>query len=851
MIEISKILKEKYKDVTDVEISQIERGIKMGRYELTIRLDCERNKVGAVVETVASSLSKSGIRYIGVGVENEEIYPHCHFVLSERIDKMRLKETIKKNNEVSGVNIRQKTVRNKEAFLLYIYKNKNESSLELISNVKEVEVLEEKEAMQVGKDLDLVDRLNKRLLLVFTRTQAFFKTKKMEEIFERFNRELFEQQKIFSKSANLYGNIISELFKRNLVKVFTKHILLQIIYFGEADKEYVGAYYARIIEEVVLGLLGEKYFGDLKKGSSVITDFVSFSYGIMELLSVCSEGLFYVKYTDKRFKVSYSEELRKFLEERNMRYGIAIKLELDLYGKKRCVANSVYESSFSPKVVKGIEVKGLLANDHKVDIGDSFVEVILGLNKVRYKVCQKTVAVILEGWGDLSKKLSSDEAGITKELLDGLGIAKKGYRYDWSMDFRGRLYSGKDYLSPMLSKVCRSFVVFCKSKVCYREDFLEYSYCIYFGKSGYLEAGEKQHKIELLVEKLNAYDYLNADEPFLFIRCCVEWEVAGQSGSLLKFKSNMICYYDLRSSGALILSLLSNNTKYYKSLGLSKSYPVVDYYERRVSDLLKELSEDEKSYILTLLPSQEKRRQFFKRPIMTLNYGLTSYAFKEGSKDLLETAEKHFGSRYSNQDILKYHMSLMNKVYKILKEENIIYGLLQELYEYCSSRGVILTVDDFELNIFYNKKKNTRLRVTTPRGSYRVKWDIKIKERDVRKELSSIIANFIHLVDSYMAREVIMGLKYHVYPIHDSFGILLGDVVALQQSLERVVCSMSEDILLKIIFVNSDFNVGLNSPKLVSLYSELLKIRHRGRKKDLNFIDLVFPRLVTKNDRKV
>lgn len=469
----------------------------------------------------------------------------------------------------------------------------------------------------------------------------------------------------------------------------------------------------------------------------------------------------------------------------------------------------------------------------------------------------------------------------TLEILDLYKISKYFY-FIYQVDFRGRIYVVSDYLNYQTNKIVRSILRYNNKQLINKKDniinwlkvvtvrkFLgstkeSFNWFVnYFDEN--LENSIKNWIFNRTNE--NEFFWLKADEPYFFLSLLFEWYRFYTSDNY--YYSGFIVFFDATCSGSQIISLLLGCDKYAESLNLvpsSVDYKIQDYYMYVVKEFLDYC---EKYYCkhsfysqLLLNFDQNSLRKFFKKVIMTINYGLTKkgmrYKFKE---QLNEMNELRNWSEYNlNKFVDIFYLFLENLV--LVKSLNILVDYIDFLIKnnkdfviYTSLDGFYLKEEksDLLIGLNYNKKDKYKYSYSLSQNKKRKRKQINLvlynDIRDKNKEIRAFKANYVHHIDSIIVYSLINKLessKIDISVIHDCFGIRLNDIVKFNQLYRKSLIDLfsKEDNFLnwlKYLFQKDVTDLEL----LNSLLKELELLQNNKNSSIINNVDksfyIVFP----------
>ncbi len=422
----------------------------------------------------------------------------------------------------------------------------------------------------------------------------------------------------------------------------------------------------------------------------------------------------------------------------------------------------------------------------------------------------------------------------------------------YNIDFRGRVYPLIPFLNFHNSKISRILFQFSDYGIFNFNVFKIYCVRVYYK--------EKFNDIkceELFYEKIVSImkDYLKFNEDFFkannlvaFLSCCIEYErycnYIVEYHNDVNYKSNFIVSLDATASGSQILTLLLRDKEFIEALNLVQTEEIGNFYLFFINMFKDYLKKNNKlnmweASLFNFLTDLEIR-SFFKRIIMTFNYGLTfnSYLKKfyeqynfylsklKNKKEIFNLLNRNiylinideiallFWS-FSNDLVLLSLNKLLKKIIPLFNQLNIEINWATPLNSLVTQK--YYKESTVTLDLRYKKARINNYKNFVSKVNIIFKDKNKI---DKNKNIRAITANYIHSVDSSIMLNVVNQFKLNNLPIacvHDCFFVRTCDV----------------DFVLK-NYLNSFEDLILNSNLLNNLllyWSDLLKYQYENNRK--------------------
>lgn len=428
---------------------------------------------------------------------------------------------------------------------------------------------------------------------------------------------------------------------------------------------------------------------------------------------------------------------------------------------------------------------------------------------------------------DISSKITKNE--VFQRVLLGFSDIKSytEFYYSYDLDFRMRLYPQQVELSPQGSKLSRSLIKF-KEKFKFNfDEFMFYSTRLY--KKIY-EFNENQlivifkSKIEPILKQFILDEksvikkiFEEAAEPYLFLSAAIEYKKYKEAE--LKGEDYYTGYpiiLDCSGSGPQILSLLFLMEDFSKYLNLEPNEERKDFYIAVISKFL-EISNIKIRYFKDNLTLDEEKelliilRSCCKNVIMTQVYGVSYYNVRNTLQRTFKEKEEKL-KIYLQENIIYTELisSFTNEFWKYLLDLPLF--KLREFFLYIinnlskADKELSWTVlSNSKVSINYQKhitakldfKENILGRMTHTHKEV-------LNQKNFKKMNTSAQANYIHSIDAAINMYILEKHKSSIFPIHDAWGVGMGQSIELQNSVKEIYHKIATDnfVLKKLI---SDF----------------------------------------------
>jgi hypothetical protein len=414
------------------------------------------------------------------------------------------------------------------------------------------------------------------------------------------------------------------------------------------------------------------------------------------------------------------------------------------------------------------------------------------------------------------------------------------------LDFRGRVNIISDYLNYQGENLAKALIYLTKESKINIYWFKIYSLKKYGENLTGLNV-KQMHELfdiklkELMINYKKNKCWLEAEDKFEFLNCCLEYEkylIFGEN-----YKTRMPIYFDATCSGSQLITLLLGIDEYVEDLNLkasSEMNELKDYYLKIINNYKEKLlvslekQETEKKELLFFIKTDADWRKFFKKIIMTLNYGLTS----GGLMIKITEKKKEFEWEFSKELIKKIYTTFKDYISEIslVKSLNIFSEIVQEVselnkdvYIYTTYKGFVedKTKTDYIFRqgyrkyhlktIGFDKRKlqkyeldsNKKVKINDIKKRYRKKYtflNIDYNKVDKKQQSLAFKANIIHHLDAMWIHGCLDKLSKvkdfgGIFVVHDCFGVGFDDIQTLNKIVRKCLIEFfSQDNTYKLLY---------------------------------------------------
>jgi len=362
------------------------------------------------------------------------------------------------------------------------------------------------------------------------------------------------------------------------------------------------------------------------------------------------------------------------------------------------------------------------------------------------------------------------------DLLDWDGI-----HFVYNCDFVGRMYCNSIYLSTQGTDVEKSLLDFATSVKVTKEgaDWIRVHTAKCFGVKGTRKELIRWYvgnlsMIQSIKENPADYRWTLAKKPFCFLRACLE----DLETSNLPVGIDGVCN-GLQHYAAMFRDEIT--ARNLGMIGKTKS----DIYSKVAEIVKKKLAEDS-SEIARFWLKQGIDRDFMKKPVMLLSFGITKNSLSR--KLSMGMLEKGLGYRGSEC------LYLSDIIWGVFEEElvAVIKGM-EILKNRTESFMTWVTPTGFKVYQPYVKQKKIVIHLTIKKAR-RMKLRSDTEEVNNRKQKQSYPANYIHSMDASHAVRIINAGPKDIRGIHDDFACHCNYVSKLQKTIRDTFVDMYKNM---------------------------------------------------------
>lgn len=401
-------------------------------------------------------------------------------------------------------------------------------------------------------------------------------------------------------------------------------------------------------------------------------------------------------------------------------------------------------------------------------------------------------------------------------LADKFKEFETGIYFPYQADFRGRLYCVPNFLNPQGPDYSRSLLLFQRGKPLGNDEgpgwlAVHMANCFGVDKVTFDEriawVEENQDKIlESARDPINYRWWCEADDPFLFLAGCFEWEGYIREGG--DYVCRLPVTMDGSCNGLQHFSAMLRDPVGGAAVNLIPTDKPADIYgevARVTTQKLIAMGDDEnaKKWLLTGVT-----RKLTKRPVMVLPYGGTRQSMMTYIEEALDELIAKQGSQWQEGDrtgsftAAAWLTPIVNSsINEVVVAARAAMDWLQKVGNILAKEGCSIewtTPDGFLAQQSYKKQRGERLQLRLiGRGPMTFLLNAETDKLDTRKQSSGISPNFVHSLDATALRwYVLMAVENGIdnfMVIHDSYGALPSDVTMMGKCLREAFVDMYEE----------------------------------------------------------
>ena len=388
-------------------------------------------------------------------------------------------------------------------------------------------------------------------------------------------------------------------------------------------------------------------------------------------------------------------------------------------------------------------------------------------------------------------------------------------------DFRGRAYYIPTFLQPQGSGYARALLEFAEAKPlgkngagwlrvhianCFGEDKVPFE-----ARQAWVEMN-RDRILAVANDPFSNRWWLDADEPWMFLRACMEYQSYSQSSDPENFKSSLPILLDASSNGLQILSLLKRDPKGAEATNCCESARPKDIYTKVADELIEQLRDRPEPQAREWLKFGITR-SLVKRPVMTLPYGATLYGFGQQIEEAAIAQANKNDQLWEDQSIRKRVMWMAKRVShaiaKVVPDAASTMSWLRSMAGKVAATNTPLSWISpcgFLVHQSYFLQQSRTVK-TTIAGEFRyVALNESIPGQvSVRRQTNAVAPNFVHSLDaSIMHKTVNKCSDFPMVTIHDCFGCHASNVDELLRQTKEAFIEVFETCQL------TDFQHQLN-----------------------------------------
>tara|TARA_B110000908_G_C10264765_1_gene462619 strand:- start:327 stop:2858 length:2532 start_codon:yes stop_codon:yes gene_type:complete len=403
------------------------------------------------------------------------------------------------------------------------------------------------------------------------------------------------------------------------------------------------------------------------------------------------------------------------------------------------------------------------------------------------------------------------------------------FYFSYQYDFRGRMYPIQQHLQPQGKGEVKSLLEFRNGCKIENEEQLQWflihgANCYGYDKEPYEERVSKikelEEEIKLVAEDplTNRQYWKDADEPYLYLAWCFEY--ADYLKDPINFVSHIPIALDATCSGIQIYSGLlldkegaeavnvigqTRNDIYQRVADKVETYLQAGEYIKFVNFTTSDGKAHEQSTVaLANSLKGNITRKLTKRNTMTQPYSVTKYGMYEQLKAELTEMENN-GKKFWIGDMWMVaklltdlnDRAIVDTVKGARAGQEYLKGVTADIVK--QGKWVFYTSPLTEFPVLQKLHKTTLERVTTPIGRLSIRKTM--DALNPQKMVSGIAPNYIHSLDAALLSMTVLKLKedgcsnFHL--VHDSYGVPINHVVALNKRVRETFIEMFETMPLR------------------------------------------------------
>lgn len=398
---------------------------------------------------------------------------------------------------------------------------------------------------------------------------------------------------------------------------------------------------------------------------------------------------------------------------------------------------------------------------------------------------------------------------LASRLLSTAGMLheKDAFWFPWQADFRGRMYTIPQGLSPQGCDLAKALLMFGKGKKLGPDGsaWLAVHGANLFGAKGTLEeriSWVYQNEKEILDAAhtpFNTSFWASASKPFQFLAFCFEWRGYLKDGE--DHVSHLPVAVDGSCNGLQHLAALSGDAELAARVNVIPSDKPADIYLDMAAAVQAKLEQDAPTKSQAVFWKDKVTRGLCKRPVMTYPYGLNRF----GLQSLVHDYAREVGLTLPHdQGLADYMAATLDGLFKdVLPGADRVMKYLQYLTGKLADAGksvVWWTPLNFPVYQTYFKTKSSKVRTVLSGKISDLRVYEDTNEIDKRRSVNGIAPNIIHALDAcHLMYTVNMLLNCteelpSIVTVHDSYATHACDMYLLNGTLRHAFYAMYEEV---------------------------------------------------------
>lgn len=412
------------------------------------------------------------------------------------------------------------------------------------------------------------------------------------------------------------------------------------------------------------------------------------------------------------------------------------------------------------------------------------------------------------------------------------------------LDFRGRVYSAPQFLSPQGTDLAKGLLRFHRGKPLGSRGVywltIHLANCYGVDKVSINDRLQwvKDNESMILRQAEDPYDnreWHDADSPCQFLAACYEWAGYRKHGE--SFVSHLPITVDGSCNGIQHLAALSKDEQAGREVNLVPGPMPSDIYSKVAGEVVAEL-EGIVSGSIKVTPPKTGRpldypavaqqwldygvdRKLTKRPTMILPYGGTINAvqryIEDEVADRIRDGKPHPFGKERGKACRFLSQVMWAAMGRVVNGPRKIMAWTREVAKVCKDQKVPISwtsPSGFRVQQCYKERHGRVVQTNVGDRSFRLTLLQDTSKIDYRRQAQSLAPNWIHSLDAAALHRTIVNLKrkgvVDVLVVHDSYGTHACDMDTMAEALrEEFVSIYSQDVVGQFL---SDVGAGLKDP---------------------------------------